>query len=314
MQELRELKRKKILFYLTGYGLQKPENVPSHTNKCRLFWRTVGMILVGWFAVAIYYTLGLIAGLVGLAILVGIGVLFCGHRPGWKEKDPEMFMPIFGPRWPKIGGKPVWPVFVYIPTLLAYWVWTHTSAIYEFFVELWGFITQPVVVSFTFTVLFLGVVFVVIGSARKADWWLLFRDYLKARKEKFCPIIPIEPLPPEPEPEPVVRPYVGLQLIDEGKLSFLQCVALRTPIQAGLVTKWNEGESPTRYHEEKLLIRVVRVEKVAERPEILITVQTTGDIPAGLKHGECQLTVDGTGLCTQLPESIFEEDAKSATD
>src|SRR3989338_5246674 len=55
-----------------------------------------------------------------------------------------------------------------------------------------------------------------------------------------------------------------------------------------------------------LVIRSIVVDEKKE--ELHITVQTRGDLPAGVRHGTYELTFTWHGFSKELPEEMFEDE------
>lgn len=167
--------------FKVAYGATSKNNIPNQVNLCRFFWRCVLMFFIVW---PICWTF------VGFAILIGsvIGILF-GYRIDLRNhRATELFVPI--KRWPTIMGKRWWPVAILEILLGIYFFYWFLSSV-----------SNPVFMSALCQtvpfVTFAGVILAIILITVSVAWFgqssvgKMIRAYIKAKKQKICPMIPI---------------------------------------------------------------------------------------------------------------------------
>lgn len=190
-------KNKSSLVYKIAYGLNKRENRPEKTTRCRLFWKTVFMLFLGWPAGGLLLAITLAVGLVAITIIGCIEFTF-SRRPTWYEKEKgsrDMFTPI--EKWPTIRGHRVWPISVFILVFAAFQLgpffrnfpgcytravqWLNQLAVFEYYTfEIAVFFA----VFFLAAVLYLG-----IRTFRKSEFYGLLKGYLSDIEKNWCPIV-----------------------------------------------------------------------------------------------------------------------------
>lgn len=171
------------LLYKIAYGWS-PSFSPSQTNLCRFFWRVVFSLLVVWplYGIAIL----LVFLFINMFFLIGF---FFGCHPTTKEP--------FAPyrKWPTIKGYRILPVYLVLFAAIAYWhqalwnalVWTWTKPV----TGVWDAATLNINIGFAVvgSVVLIGLVSYGIYKFQDTDAAKLLKAYLKAKKEKMCPIV-----------------------------------------------------------------------------------------------------------------------------
>lgn len=212
------LKRDSLVFKI-AYGVTDKKKVPDQTNICRLFWRCFSLS-VSWFIVGIVLlALSLVA--IPLALAVGTGVLllfllilaggliFFGYRPdsSFREllvdllDDGIEFIAI--ERWPKVRGRHLMPIWLYLAGALGYFSPTVARSGASLFTRAASAVWHTgegavVIVLIGVTIALSLLVGLLVWGWRQfwgSDFGKLTSAYLKAKKEKLCPIVLVEPAP-----------------------------------------------------------------------------------------------------------------------
>ena len=161
-----------------AYGLNA--KCPEHTNLCKLFWRTLFMLFIGW-----PLTLVLIA--VALFVAYAIG-FFMASKPtiGMSMASEKAFVPI--EKWPKIMGHRIWPINVISLCAIVCVAWQYVPAAA---MAVTGWLSVNVSMAM---MIFVGALLIIaLGYAiRKffeSELWELAKAYISAKKQKICPIV-----------------------------------------------------------------------------------------------------------------------------
>ena len=165
---------------------------PARTDGCRLFWRSLFALFLAWPCVIGGRIVGWI---VRIVFAVPAFILF-GARPAgpsWRFFDQEApslpFVPIKW--WPRVKGLRILPggiilvaallAVVVIAICLVVITTVHVTAVI-FFTSRIG--------EVVFGLLVLGGVYgIVYAVYRNTEAWQVVRGFVKAKKEKFCPIV-----------------------------------------------------------------------------------------------------------------------------
>ena len=181
---------KKSRLYRFAYYNTPEKREPSKASLCRFFWRIVGMALLTVIYVIIVLVFGILFYLTSILVLI-----FGGLRPIWlfskddREKEqPSPWKTISW--WPRWRGHYVVPIVVLSPFIgvaalasLLYWVLPAlvrgVAVVYD---------------SSLYSMIFFGIlvaILVVVGLLFffNSDAWQLTKAFIKAKKEKICPII-----------------------------------------------------------------------------------------------------------------------------
>jgi hypothetical protein len=208
---MKQLKRDGRIFRI-AYGLQDPSAVPASTGLCRIFWRMVFMVFVGWPA---FYALryGLYYAVQGTALLVS------AHRLARNSDHTlDAFVPIA--RWPAVRGKRIWPslcllaaAFLYLSSPLIGYAWAHLGTFTGVVAGTIKFVAAMVVIGvigcaaiaalltlkdYAFEVAAPAMIRGVRKSALRiseSEEWEFIMAFGEATKKNLCPIIEIEPAP-----------------------------------------------------------------------------------------------------------------------
>ena len=183
---MKELKREGWTFKL-AYGASEEKNIPRYTSRCRLFWRTVGMTLIGWPLTGVF-----------LAVFIIGGLFLAADRLDFNENTKQLFVPI--KRWPSVRGHRVWPSMVILVGTILYYgpliitsVYGYLSIVVGLLIAQAGTIgTAMASVATLILVIYLG------WKIYRSDLWELFTDYLGDTVDGWCPTIEIQP-PPQKE-------------------------------------------------------------------------------------------------------------------
>lgn len=153
-------------------GWEKP---PENMSLCKFFWMFVGVNFIA-------------EPLIVIARIIAF--VFFGHR----IDEHFRFIPIR--RWPKVCGTHVMPIVVLLVAIsvgtIGYILYVLVSGTILMF---HSGLSNPVTHDALFVYFFIALFAVVFGAhpairaISRAEAWQIFAAYLKARKEKFCPII-----------------------------------------------------------------------------------------------------------------------------
>lgn len=182
---MRELKRSGMIFKI-AYGWTPEENIPSQISLCKLFWRVV------WVTPLVWLFLFPLSWLI-VSILFVLSFLWNGTRPGVLKGDGHQgFIEIR--RWPTLRGLRLSPGLLIIIVALLHFVWRNREKLSSAGGQLFK--------EFAPGLIFLGYVIgsvclVVLSSLAlsyfsNSEAWRLFKAFLRARKERVCPILKIE--------------------------------------------------------------------------------------------------------------------------
>ncbi len=166
------------LLYKIAYGYFK--NLPEQGNLCPFFWRTIFSFFIVW---PIWMPIRLVLGNILAFVLFGYWLTPSACRPinWWPEIKGWRFSPCVILLWSMLVAILCVPVYFlladWIPNFLRYSANSfHTEGGQVF----WCLVT------FGMTLIVIGTI---CSAITKAEWWLVLKAYLKARKEKFCPLI-----------------------------------------------------------------------------------------------------------------------------
>jgi len=174
--------------------------LPNHTNLCPFFWRFILSLFVIWPIVIIFSWIILR----GVCSLVTIPLFASRPTLAWYDPNngetPHPFKPIN--TWPRFRGKRILPG-VLLGLLVASGIITMGvvvagKIICEEASTFWipgiiQIVSNPGVQMLTtvillfFTTIFLY--FWLSNKIQETSWFILFKIYIKAKKEKMCPII-----------------------------------------------------------------------------------------------------------------------------
>ena len=164
---------KKDFVCRVAYLLKEDHKIPAQTSLCRLFWRFVLHLFI---VAPVFFTI--------LGLMWAGGTLFA-YRLACFDGDPNgsAFVPYR--RWPKVGPYRIWPVWL----LLVVLVWFFTKV---------TLIACGIVAAFVGVVLLGAVIEKKIEDRKKMPPGerkkepSILREYIKAKKQKVCPIILIK--------------------------------------------------------------------------------------------------------------------------
>jgi len=167
------------------------------TNLCTFFWRIISGLFIYW---PFHFCVKCFALALVFAIFSAVGLfsfLIAGYVPNnpFGSEDDSLIRKVRS--WPTFRGKHIWPVTIWGPIFLGYLVWMIGPSVLSFLgskiSRVGDFLgnapagTYMVLVAI-FALISLGMIF---HHFRKSDGWKIFRAYLKAKKDKVCPIITI---------------------------------------------------------------------------------------------------------------------------
>lgn len=165
-----------------AYAFTKKEQLPKQTTLCSFFWRLVamaiGLALLNFMAWTVFF-----------GIAIPLAFLVAGHKLALDGED--FFVPI--KRWPKFRGHHIWPGAVLLigaaSTIVSFGIWRIGHLIPLLIAWLETNIELPFV--FWGTLVVMIPILTVIGFRKftESSAGQLTRDYLRAKKEKVCPII-----------------------------------------------------------------------------------------------------------------------------
>lgn len=158
-----------------AYGIEETEEQPDKTTLCAFFWRCVYMFFIGWpWFVLMSIIMILVAGVLGF---------FTAERPDYNNESGELTVPY--KHWPTVEDRGekvrIYPIWVLAEFVVVYLL---TRGIINY--PLYALsVVGGIIISA------LG-----IGGLTYALTWLcdsqvgsLIKAYLKAKKQKVCPII-----------------------------------------------------------------------------------------------------------------------------
>lgn len=159
-----------------AYGFTSGRNIPENTNLCKLFWRTLFMLFIGW-----PFILALLVVAVAAVYFIGF---FVASRPTL-GMDSD-FAPI--KKWPKIMGHRIWPTSIISLCILVFVIWHLLPLAIAAVI---GWLSANMSIA---AMIFVGAFLVIaLGYAIKrffrSELWKLARAYMSAKKQRFCPIV-----------------------------------------------------------------------------------------------------------------------------
>src|SRR3989344_5672685 len=165
------------------YGWKNKSDTPEkkhQTNICSLFWATVFAVLLAWPFIIITSIFWWVVRIVGA---IPAMVLF-GYKPtgySWKS-HPLSFVPIEW--WPKVTiYEKKWHVMPIVLILVLV-----TFLIGSFVVIVVVFVLRYVIVS-SVLVMILIIIIMKAPNPKKTEVWRMVTSFVKAKKEKVCPIV-----------------------------------------------------------------------------------------------------------------------------
>lgn len=162
-----------------AYYLNEEYEIPARTNLCWLFWRFVlhlFIILPIFFIVACLFLA--VASIFG--IFLGDRITICEGDDSKNHIMTEI------KNWPfKIRGHRILPIYIVLVVLGLYLVWLVSLAT-------WVTVLVEVAAGVALACAALAVIFVLIKKGMRTQTMALFTAWLKAKKQRVCPIIEIE--------------------------------------------------------------------------------------------------------------------------
>lgn len=178
---MREIKKNGLVCKVAFFA---DKHIPSEIDGCKLFWKFVFMI----FGIP----LGFLAATVMYVFLFGVSFPFAARPTLLKEDSAESNAPFVRyERWPKIKGWRIWPIWPALFALMVYYKTTSlqvASGIINLTVfnsGFWFFVAGVAIFIFGFEV------FLVIKKIPESEVSKLVKAFLKAKKEKVCPLLKI---------------------------------------------------------------------------------------------------------------------------
>jgi hypothetical protein len=173
--------------YQVAYGLRSPDNYPMQTNLCRLFWRFVLMLFPWVFLVCFSVVFAIVSYSYGV-FFASKPTIFDFTEDREKRASNAAFVPY--KHWPTVAGKRIYPIWVIAAAYVIHALLTtdvadsvgHSvgnvvSLMADYFPIVFSVIGLTIIVVYT------------IGTIRKSEWLTLVKGYIKAKKEKVCPIV-----------------------------------------------------------------------------------------------------------------------------
>ncbi len=179
------------LVYRIAYALDtnKDTNAITQVSLCKLFWRLVGMIFVGYL---ICLPIALIAVVIVLIISSAVGILFA-QRLNTTPGDNRFLQSI--ERWPSIAGHKIYPIVVILPVVLiwALVAWRHDLVVAFSAVRdvCYTDLDTLIISILCGAVIICLVIFFNSDFWKDCDIWYVTKEYLKAKKAKICPLVDI---------------------------------------------------------------------------------------------------------------------------
>lgn len=174
--------RKGTFLYELAYGLTDGTRVPKQTNLCTFFWRCV-MMTFAWIAV-------LPIGMIIATVATVFGVLISGHRWDFWGREYEDKCMTRMVHWPKIRGHHLWPVFIWLPALLAAVMIFDLGGAREGTLLLLS-VMSWLLLGFAMLWLVVWLLVVVIPDAIRSQPVKLLKAYIHSKTKGICPLITV---------------------------------------------------------------------------------------------------------------------------
>lgn len=183
-----ELKKKGIVFKV-AYGWIDENKYPQRTTLCRLFWRFLFWLFIAW---PIVWTVVAIVA----TIMYVVGFFFAA-RPTFFKDDRNTCQPMcYYHKWPKIKERRIYPIWPVLAIILGSFFFLNAAELRKDLSGLGHGLVKFTILSPVFWKVALAFAVLVAAvwawsAAAKSEPYMMFKAYLRAKKEKVCPIIKI---------------------------------------------------------------------------------------------------------------------------
>lgn len=131
-----------------------------------------------------------------------IPICFFAHRPALLSDEDKKNGLTIGSKpvgeltvkiqhWPEIKGHRVYPIWIILFVLLVTNFSTVTGAGSKMFLSFWHFISSKESLTFYAVGFILFISIAGYEKIKESETWGLFKEFLKAKKQKICPIVEI---------------------------------------------------------------------------------------------------------------------------
>jgi hypothetical protein len=174
--------RKKGLLVKMAYAFKREDDIPKRTSLCKFFWRFIGHLVVVPIFFFIFFISLLVASFFGF---------FVAKRPT-VFKNGSM---VHYEKWPSVCGHRIYPISILLGIFICYViresVLESTSIIKESIYNNIHILKSPITLY-----VIIGISIIIIGLIsyrmfKKSETYRLIKAYIRAKKEKVCPIIEI---------------------------------------------------------------------------------------------------------------------------
>lgn len=187
------LKLKKRSFVVkVAYLFSDKNKIPAKTNICSLFWR---LPLNLCFAIVVYPVCIVFLSVLYIfaALFVTVFGLFFAYRFNWNLSLGKIAVPY--EHWPKIDEENIAPftvlVLLGVIGLFGYAVWLVFAEIMEPSAITAAIASHPVIFSLVSGIIILTFLAFGLREFFKSETGQLARAWLRAKKEKVCPLVEI---------------------------------------------------------------------------------------------------------------------------
>jgi len=196
--------KKNGFLYKIAYGFNDNDNMPTKTNLCRFFWKTISMFFLGWPIILILLS---IFEVFVIFWVIPICFLFAKYPMGMitylvsnKGINLENFK-----TWPKIGGHRIYPLWIIPPLFIIIIVMAKFQSFINSVSEIgYALTSRETIIFYARLGIVVGVVILLIGlcigfcALFHSETWKLIRGYISAKKKKICPMVEfVEDVNPE---------------------------------------------------------------------------------------------------------------------
>lgn len=186
--------KKNGLSYRLAYGWTKKD--PEAGNLCTFFWRSLFGLFVAWPAILLSISFGWVVRIIGAPIaLIGFGCKPAG--PSWRFNmvNDDLFPFERIERWPKLAGDiHIMPAVValYLTCLVGV-PWLLFIFIKHILIEVYrdprGALAANIVFTFVAATVSAKTVMWFLTLKRKPEWLRITHEFLRAKKNRLCPMI-----------------------------------------------------------------------------------------------------------------------------
>jgi hypothetical protein len=175
--------------------------IPERTSLCQLFWRfvLVGLLLSLWNVLKL---IGFIIVCAANATFFIPGLFFgvkpVFHKPMWDPNTKQDEPLVLYERWPRVGGHRVIPAAVILAFVVGWKIGGSLMGVEISNPGYWVNVGVSFLVGAKYAaIIAAGVLTFIMGDrARRSETMQFLKAWLKAKKERVCPIVEIADLTP----------------------------------------------------------------------------------------------------------------------